>query len=477
MRTLQRTAVVFIAILIAIGGWFSVLGALAQEQPQTVQPGGDLPGDPTLELVQVAEGLIDPVNVVSANDGSDRLFVLERVGFVRVIENGELIEEPFLDIRNAVKIDFLEQGLLGMAFHPDYANNGRFFVYYSDYRTNGDHFLVEYGVSDDDPNVANPESARVLLTVDDPYVNHNGGTMHFGPDGYLYLTIGDGGLAGDPYQNAQDLSNLLGKILRIDVDIDVEGDMPYGIPEDNPFAPGGVELSSVANEEAQDGDYHPDAAPEIFAYGLRNAWQFSFDQETGDLYIADVGQVVWEEINFVPAEEVAEGGHNFGWDWMEGAHCYPPDEEEACAQVGVMPVAEYEHGENGCSIAGVGVYRGEMSPDLNGIYFASDFCTGIFWGLQQDDAGSWQFEQLLDTDLLVTGSGQGEDGELYVAACTCEFGRDYDPFDNATGTVWQLVSSDQVPEGAVTASGGDAAVPDEATEDEGEDAPAATPEG
>ncbi len=452
MRTLQRTAVVFIAILIAIGGWFSVLGALAQEQPQTVQPGGDLPGDPTLELVQVAEGLIDPVNVVSANDGSGRLFILERVGYVRVIEDGELIEEPFLDIRNAVKIDFLEQGLLGMAFHPDYANNGRFFVYYSDYQTNGDHFLVEYGVSADDPNVADPESARVLLTENDPYVNHNGGTMHFGPDGYLYLTIGDGGLAGDPYQNAQDLSNLLGKILRIDVDIDVEGDMPYGIPEDNPFAPGGVELSSVANEEAQDGDYHRDAAPEIFAYGLRNAWQFSFDQETGDLYIADVGQVVWEEINFVPAEEVAEGGHNFGWDWMEGAHCYPPTEEEACAQVGVMPVAEYEHGENGCSIIGVGVYRsetspdldyqGETSPDLDGIYFASDYCTGIFWGLQRDDGGSWQFEQLLDTDLLVTGSGQGEDGELYVTACTCVFGRDYDPFDNATGTVWQLVSSD-----------------------------------
>lgn len=449
MRTPQRAAFIVIAMLMAIGGSFSVLGALAQEDAQVAQPGGDLPGDPTVELVQVAGGLIDPINAASANDGSGRLFVLERIGNIRIIQDGELLEEPFLDISDAMKIDFLEQGLLGLAFHPDYENNGRFFVYYSDYQTNGDHFLVEYGVSQDDPNKADPESAKVLLTIEDPYVNHNGGTMHFGPDGYLYMAIGDGGLAGDPYDNAQDTEELLGNILRLDVD--VEG-QPYGIPEENPFAPGGVQVSSVANEAAQDGSYSPAAEPEIYAWGLRNPWQFSFDQETGDMYIADVGQVAWEEINFVPANQVAGGGQNFGWDIMEASHCYPPDEGEACGSFGVLPVAEYGHGDPGCSITGIGVYRGETSPDLDGIYFASDFCSGKVWGLAQDDAGAWQFEELLDTELLVTGAGQSEDGELYVTACECQFGRGYDPFENPTGTVWQLVSSDQVPEGATTAA-------------------------
>src|SRR5680860_293561 len=169
MRTPQRAAFIVIAMLMAIGGSFSVLGALAQEDAQVAQPGGDLPGDPTVELVQVAGGLIDPINAASANDGSGRLFVLERIGNIRIIQDGELLEEPFLDISDAMKIDFLEQGLLGLAFHPDYENNGRFFVYYSDYQTNGDHFLVEYGVSQDDPNKADPESAKVLLTIEDPY--------------------------------------------------------------------------------------------------------------------------------------------------------------------------------------------------------------------------------------------------------------------------------------------------------------------
>lgn len=437
MISVRRPGFMLIALLIAFGGSFSMLGAVAQEDQQVAQPGGDLPGDPTLELVQVAGGLIDPVNVASANDGSGRLFIIERTGTVRILQDGELLDEPFLDVSEEVKIDFLEQGLLGMAFHPDYENNGRFFIFYSDYRTNGDHFLVEYAVSDDDPSIANPDSGKVLLTVEDPFINHNGGTVHFGPDGYLYLVIGDGGMAGDPYDNAQDLDNLLGKILRLDVDN--EGDEAYGIPEDNPFAPGGVQQSSVANEAAQTGAYHPEAAPEIFMYGLRNAWQFSFDQANGDIYIADVGQVVWEEINYVAADEA--GGQNFGWDPLEGSHCYPPSEGDSCAKVGVLPVAEYEHGDAGCSVTGIGVYRGEQSPDLDGIYFSSDFCSGKFWGLQQDDGGAWQFEELLDTDKLVTGAGQGENGELYATVCSCTFGRDYDPFADPQGSVWQLVSS------------------------------------
>lgn len=447
MRSFRRHLFMAFAFLLAFGGSFGALGAVAQEGtpaaapedvPTVAQPGGDLPGDPSIELVQVADGLIDPINVAAAPDGSGRLFVVERVGFVRIIEDGEVLEEPFLDISAQVKTDFLEQGLLGLAFHPDYAENGRFFVLYSDYYTNGDEFLVEYNVSADDPNVADPESGKVMLSLDDPFVNHNGGTLNFGPDDYLYVTIGDGGIAGDPYDNAQDLSTLFGKILRLDVD--AEGPAPYGIPDDNPFADAGVLQSAVANPVSQTGDYRPDAQPEIYYYGLRNAWQFSFDSETGDVYIADVGQVVWEEINFLEAG--AGGGQDFGWDKMESAHCYPPDEGENCAFVGEMPVAEFAHGEDGCSISGIGVYRGEASPDLDGIYFSSDFCSGKIWGLQRDDAGAWQFEELFDSDLPVTGSGQGEDGELYITACSCQFGRDYDPFENPGGTVWQIVSTD-----------------------------------
>lgn len=474
----KRLAFLLIATLLAFGSWFGALGAVAQDNTgvgSAVQPGGDLPGDPSVQLVKVAGGLVDPINVSAPNDDSGRVFVVERVGTIRIIQDGELLEEPFLDISNLVKTDFLEQGLLGLAFHPDYANNGRFFVYYSEYVTNGNHMLVEYSVSADDPNVADPESGRVLLSLDDPYFNHNGGTILFGPDGYLYVTIGDGGMAGDPLDNAQDLSSLFGKILRLDVDSE---QMPYGIPEDNPFADAGVWQANVANGPAQTGDYRPDARPEIYMYGLRNAWQFSFDRETGDMYIADVGQVAWEEINFKPADQ--PGGQNYGWDIMEASHCYPPTEDE-CIPFGVLPVAEYAHDDlGGCSITGVGVYRGSQSTDLDGIYFSSDFCTGRLWGLQQDDAGTWHYEELLDTELAVTGSGQGADGELYLTSCSCMFGRDYDPYADPQGAVWRVVSSDQVPEGAETAPLAEGTEEGATRENEGEAteaSPEATPAG
>jgi glucose/arabinose dehydrogenase len=410
----------------------------------TVQPNGELPGNPSIQLVLIADGLADPVNLASPNDGSGRLFVVERPGYIRVIENGELLDEPFLDIASVVKIDFLEQGLLGLAFHPEYADNGRFFVNYTDYRTNGDTFVVEFQVSADNANRADPDSARVLLTYDQPFINHNGGTILFGPDGYLYVAMGDGGLAGDPYRTAQDLSTLLGKILRIDVDN--EGNHAYGIPEDNPFA-GRVLYSPFANQEARTGRYIPDARAEVWAYGLRNPWQFSFDAETGDLYIADVGQNAWEEINFEPAGSA--GGLNYGWPIMEASHCYPPDETD-CGEFGVLPVAEYSIAEDDCSITGIGVYRGEAT-DLNGIYFSSDFCSGMVRGLIQDDDGAWIFADLLDTELSVTGAGADADGNLYLTSCNCRFGRDYNPMDDPGGAVWQIVSADQVPEGAETA--------------------------
>lgn len=425
-------------------------GLVTPEPTPAAVPGGALPGNPSIQLVQVAGGLVDPINVANAGDGSGRVFVVERPGLIRIVDaDGNLLDEPFLDIQEAVKTDFLEQGLLGLAFHPDYANNGLFYVYYADYTTNGNLFLVEYTVSADDPNVADPESARMVLAIEsDPYVNHNGGSIHFGADGYLYVAVGDGGLAGDPYDNAQNIRNLYGKILRLDVG-DTGGD-PYRIPEDNPFAlssqvdPAGFGVSDPAS-------YHPGAMPEIWAYGLRNPWTFNFDPDTGDLYIADVGQNAWEEVNF--AEAGSPGGVNYGWDWLEGSHCYPETVSECPrSQIGVIPVAEYDHRTGDCSISSLGVYRGDESPTLDGVYFNSDFCSGRVWGLERDDAGAWQYQVLLDTELLVTGGGNGEGGEVYLVSCNCVFDRAYDPFADPQGVLWRVVESGAVPADAVTAA-------------------------
>jgi glucose/arabinose dehydrogenase/plastocyanin len=428
----------------------------AQSFDDTVaKPGGELPGNPEVALVKVTDGLVDPITVSAPNDGSGRLFVVERVGRIRIVdEGGQLLPTPFLDITPTVKIDFLEQGLLGLAFDPDFEENGYFYINYTDWRTNGDTFIVRYTVSDDNPNVADPESARVLLTFDQPYVNHNGGTIHFGPDGYLYIATGDGGLAGDPYDNAQNRREFLGKLLRIDVSGIDELGVPYFVPEGR-WEFGRTLYSDVARTQAQTNQYHPAQRPEIYAYGLRNPWSFSFDPETGDIFVPDVGQNAWEEINYIPAG--AEGDLNFGWDYLEGAHCYPPDEE--CAPVGILPVAEYANNEEeGCSITGIGVYRGEEFADLDGIYFASDFCSGKVWGLAPADADAlvksdWTFSELLDTNLGVTGAGQGADGALYVTSCNCSFGRSYNPFDNATGVLWRIMPAGAVPDDAETAPG------------------------
>jgi len=419
--------------------------AAGQDQAPAT-PGGTLPGGPAIAVVQVASGLVDPVNIAHAGDGSDRLFVVQRTGQIRIVDaGGQLIQEPFLDIGNLVKTDFLEQGLLGLAFHPEYADNGRFFVYFSHYSTNGDIWIVEYNVTDD-ANVADPDSARPIVVIDgDPYTNHNGGTLRFGPDGYLYWSTGDGGSAGDPYDNAQNIRTWFGKLFRIDVDTASVG-RPYGIPEDNPFATSSQPQLRVEDPSA----YHPGAIAEIWAYGLRNPWQFSFDPETGDLYIADVGQAAMEEIDF--QEAGAAGGQNYGWDWLEGSRCYPAT-VESCprGQVGVLPVAEIDHARGDCSISGLGVHRGESSAALDGFYFASDYCSGRFWGLARDEGDAWVLQELLDTTLLVTGGGNGEDGSVYATTCSCAFGRDYDPFADPQGGVWRVVSSDEVPDGATTA--------------------------
>jgi glucose/arabinose dehydrogenase len=465
MLRARRSIALLFAVTMVAGG---ILGVTWRVEAQTAtpapdlnvtapaQPGGTLPGNPEIQLVKVADGLADPVNVAAPNDDSGRVFVVERVGRLRIIDaDGNLLPEPFLDLTELVQNDYLEQGLLGLAFHPDYATNGRFFVHFTDYHTNGDNFIMEFTVSDDDPNVANREGGRLLMAVDQPYVNHNGGTIHFGPDGYLYIGIGDGGLGGDPYDTAQDRSLLLGKLLRIEVD--PEGGLAYGIPADNPYSQARVVQSNSITDVIGETEglsleaayYHPEARPEIWAYGLRNPWQFNFDPATGDLYIADVGQVTWEEINFQSAN--SPGGQNYGWDFQESAHCYPAAVEQCPrTQLGTLPVAEYKHGEDGCSITGIGVYRGEEFPSLDGIYFNSDWCTGRIWGLNRDD-DSWIYQQLLDTGLLVTGSGTDDAGNLYATACECEFSRQYDPFENPRGTVWRIVAADQVPDGAETA--------------------------
>lgn len=454
MHRFRLSLVAFLVVVFASAGLMGVSAqdatpaATAPPLADVATPDGTLPGNPQVQLVKVADGLADPVNVASAKDGSGRLFIVERIGRIRIVDqDGNLLPDPFLDISNLVKTDFLEQGLLGVAFHPDYKTNGLFYVYYSDYQTNGDVVLSEYQVSKDDPNKADPDTARVLLTQDKPYVNHNGGTIHFGPDGYLYISIGDGGLAGDPYDNAQKTDVLLGKILRIDVNTRDAGQ--YGIPADNPFANTGVVLpSNQASQMAQDGSYHPAARREICDWGVRNPWQQAFDSQTGDYYIADVGQNAWEEVDFLPAGQSC--GWNLGWDHNEGAHCYPPT-AQSCDKEGALPVANYSHDQGDCSITGMGVYRGQVSTALDGIYFNSDFCSGSVFGLARDTNGTWVYQRLLTTALKVTGAGQDENGELYLTACSCQYGRTYNPLDNPGGTVWRLVSTDQVPQGAEVA--------------------------
>jgi len=295
--------------------------------------------------VRVADGLSEPVDLTAPPGDTTRIFIVEKTGKIRILKGGQVLSRAFLDISSLVSRGS-EQGLLGLAFHPQYASNGKFYVDYTD--VSGDTRVVEYLVSSD------PESAsavsREILFVDQPFSNHNGGQVAFGPDGYLYIGYGDGGDGGDPQGNGQNLNALLGKILRIDVN----SGSPYSIPAGNPF-------------QGQTGK-----RGEIWSYGLRNPWRFSFDRANGDMYIADVGQERWEELDYEPA---GLGGRNYGWNRMEGKHCYPPG--TSCNQTGlVLPVAEYDH-PTGCSVTGGYVYRGKLHPELAGTYFYGDYCTGL----------------------------------------------------------------------------------------------------
>lgn len=320
----------------------------------------------------ISSGLERPVDLQA--DGSGRLFILEKPGRIRIVESGLLLSDPFLDIDDRVNDDSNEMGLLGLAFHPDYAQNGYLFVNYTG--RGGDTFISRFQASG---NSADPDSESNVLNVNQPFPNHNGGAVTFGPDGYLYAGLGDGGAAGDPFGNAQSLNTLLGKILRLDVD--AAG--PYTIPADNPFG------------------------NEILHYGLRNPWRISFDQATGDLYIGDVGQGQWEEIDFVPAG--SRGGFNFGWDFYEGNHDFDP---QGIAGEYISPVSEYSHAEGGCSVTGGYVYRGAM-PEWNGIYLYGDYCTGYVWGLINFN-GQWLHQLLFETGARITSFGQDGSGEVYL---------------------------------------------------------------
>ena len=366
-------------------------------QPSASVPGSTNPplpsGPDALALERVADGLEAPVGIANAGDGSGQVFVLEQAGRVRVIEaNGELRAEPFVDLRGRI-VSGGERGLLGIAFHPDYARNGRLFVHYS--RAGDGATVVSELRATGDGRTANPGSERILLTQAQPFANHNGGQLAFGPDGYLYLGLGDGGASGDPFDNAQNTEVLLGKILRLDVDGAPDGDRGYAIPPDNPFAPQGVRPGA--------------GRPEIWAYGLRNPWQFSFDAASGDLYIADVGQDEWEEVNRQPSD--SRGGENYGWDVMEGRHCFV---RQDCDQAGyVKPIAEYSHAR-GCSVTGGHVYRGTRQPELQGVYVFGDYCRGLVFTLQVDE-GTITPKVVLESGLGISAFGTDEGGEIYVA--------------------------------------------------------------
>ncbi len=348
-------------------------------------------------LEKVAGGLRFPLYVTSTPDDATRLFAVEQNrGRIRVIEQGRALRTPFLDIGDSVYSSGLERGLLGLAFHPEYAANGRFFVNYTAQTSEDkvESVIEEYRVSED-PLRADVASARTLLRFEQPHPIHNGGMMAFGHDGYLYIASGDGGPGNDPDNRAQSLDTLLGKILRIDVD----NGTPYGIPPDNPF----VDVEGARGE--------------IWAYGLRNPWRFSFDRDTGDMYIGDVGERAREEINFEPFD--SPGGRNYGWNVREGRVCRP-GQDDCHLPDAVDPVHDYEN-RISAAVTGGYVYRGTAIPELQGEYIFGDYSTGQVWGMRHDGADvtalrrlpSLRPRRLLPT---IASFGEDADGELYVVS-------------------------------------------------------------
>ncbi len=349
---------------------------------------------PTIALDAGIAGFNRPVGMTTAGDGSGRLFVIEQAGVIKVVKNNEIQTLPFLDISDRV-VCCGERGLLGIVFPPGDGAKDHFYVAYtaSESQARSATAQLVSRVSrftvNPDGQTADPNSELIVLTYDQPATNHNGGDLAFGPDGYLYIGTGDGGGGGDPNNHAQTLDDILGKMLRIDVE--ASGANPYLIPADNPF----VGQAGVL--------------PEIWAYGLRNPWRYSFDRLTGDLYIGDVGQNAWEEIDFQPANST--GGENYGWRIMEGNHCYNPN---PCSSEGLTPpIWDYNHDNGDRSVTGGYVYRGAAFPGMQGIYLYGDFVSGRLWGLRQN-AGVWENKLLLLTDRNISSFGEDEEGEVWL---------------------------------------------------------------
>jgi glucose/arabinose dehydrogenase len=405
-RPLARTSIKNFAAFVAALALLFILPAMGHAQ---VSPSPS----PNIQLTAVITGISNPVAITNAGDGSGRLFVTLQGGRILVYDGVQLLQEPFLDISSLITSGG-ERGLLSVAFHPNYLQNGFLYVNYTD--LNGDTVVARYTVSAD-TNRVDAASALILLQVLQPFTNHNGGQLKFGPDGYLYIGMGDGGSGGDPLNHAQTLNSLLGKMLRIDVD----AGSPYAIPPDNPFV-------GVA-----------DARPEIWALGLRNPWRFTFDRLTGDLWIADVGQNLFEEVNFQPGNSL--GGENYGWRLMEGESCFIPVADCNDGTL-TLPVIQYDH-SLGCSVTGGYRYRGVVNPGMAGVYFYADFCTGRIWGATEGVGQTWTATELLDTDLSITTFGEDEEGEIYVAH-----------FSSTAGAVYRISEIQAQDEPQLVASGG-----------------------
>jgi len=382
-----------------------------------------------LSSVLIADGYKKPVFITSYPNNAKLLYIVEQAGLIKIINDGKKLSRPFFDINKRVVNPNRpgdERGLLGFAFHPNHTNNGKFYINYMD--NDGNTIISEFSTNSE--LRADHKSERIILKLKQPYGNHNGGDIQFGPDGYLYISIGDGGKAGDPLNAGQDLSSLFGKIIRIDIE-----QKPYGIPKSNPFFG------------------QKDKREEIWAWGLRNVWRFSFDKQTGDKYLADVGQNKWEEVNFEPAS--SKGGLNYGWRIMEANHCYDP--KENCPTEGLIkPIIEYPNDANhpafafriieelsfsetdveGCSVTGGYVYRGQKIKSMQGQYIFGDYCSGNIWTLKVVNGKAINFKNRTEEinigggefTTYISSFGQDSDGEIYII--------DYN------GGIYKLIESD-----------------------------------
>ncbi|MBW7923860.1 MAG: PQQ-dependent sugar dehydrogenase [Burkholderiaceae bacterium] len=470
----QKAQGAHILCLGALAAATCLVPASAQQIPtspdQVARPGGTIPGAAKLALVKIADGFNDPVGVTAANDGSGRIFVVERVGRVRVVnKDGKVNPEPFLDLTNFnplgsdVQTGFVEQGLWSIALHPKFKENHYVYVHYASLPFNGASMIVRFTVDPSSPDRITKEqlvkSAKVLMNIPQPYYNHYGGMITFGPDGKLYIGKGDGGWEGDPLNAGQDLTVLWAKILRIDVD--TPDDVPYAIPKDNPYARADVPqlMSLFGITEKGFAANQIKSRPETWAWGLRNPYSFHFDQKSGDLFIADVGQNHWEEIDWQPAS--SKGGENYGWKFNQASHCHPltgPDDK--CPIVGVLPAAEYPHQEPypgaeklktgwGCSAQGLGVanYAG-----MTKTYLVGDWCSGRLFGIAWDEqASKWTMQELLQTTLQFTAGNVDADGNVLATNCVCFYTEDKGPTANPPGSLWRIVPADKVPAGAEVA--------------------------